>query len=262
MKQLICIILLTIISCNNSPQKESSSDNTISDTSKSLPNTKINRYSDICWTGTIDEKIPVFIRYQLDSNLIIGEITYLNSKDKLPIPLLGLIEEDKSYMLMEFEKSGNISGIIRGYHTGEVFYGNWFSPEKRIEFVLNLVKKDTVINPLETETKLEDVFGQYHYQFSEEGNIGDFEITQLPDSKAIFEIGSVTEAPGRNMAEINKDTISLTATHFVYSLPNTNDCEFEVKFYKGFAFIRYTKGYCEGQFGFNASIDGIFLKVN
>ena len=84
----------------------------------------------------------------------------------------------------------------------------------------------------------------------------------MPDSKAIFGITSVTGEPARNLAQIDDDTISLTSTRFIYKVPDTNDCEFEVRFYKGFAFIRYTKGFCDGQFGMNATIDGIFLKTD
>jgi hypothetical protein len=261
MKHCTYILLLTIISCNNPQQKVNSSDTTVSDTPTTLRDNKKYGDKEISWTGTLNGKIPIFIHYQLDSNLIVGEITYLNTKDKLPITLLGTIEDDKTYRLLEFEKSGNISGIITGLPTDKIFNGSWFSPKTRKELVLKLVKKDTVINSKETGTKLQDIFGHYHYQYSEAGYQGDFEISKLPNSKAVFGITSVTGAPGRNVAQIDDDTINLSTTHFIYKLADTDDCEFEVKFYKGFAFIKYTKGFCEGQFGMNATIDGIFLKT-
>jgi hypothetical protein len=252
---------MTIISCNSQQQKVSNSDTLVSAAPSMLTETKNKSNNEICWTGTLNGKTPVFVHYKLDSNLVIGEITYLNTKDKLPITLLGTIEDDKSYRLLEFEKSGNITGVITGLPTDNIFNGSWFSPKTRKELILNLVKKDTVINSITTDTKLPDIFGHYHYQYSEAGYQGDFEITKLPNSKAAFGISSVTGEPARNIAQVNDDTIKLATTRFIYKLPDTNDCEFEVKFYRGFAFIRYTKGFCDGQFGMNATIDGIFLKT-
>lgn len=214
-----------------------------------------------CWTGTLDSKTPIFIHYQLDSKLIIGEIIYLNTKDKLPITLLGTVEDDKSYRLLEYESTGNITGIISGLPSGMIFNGTWFSPKTRKELTVNLVKKDTAILAVATETKLPDIFGEYHYQFSQAGYQGNLEIKQLYNSKASFGITSVTSEPARNVAQIDNDIIELNATQFIYKLPETKECEFQVKFYKGFAYIKYTNGFCDGQFGNNATIEGIYIKT-
>jgi len=149
----------------------------------------------------------------------------------------------------------------QGTITNDTFNGNWFSPKTRKELTLNLIKKDTAIEAVTADTRPEDIFGHYHYQYSEAGYQGDFEIKQLPGSKAIFGISSVTGEPARNIAQIDDDTISLHSTGFTYTLPGTDNCAFEVKFYKAFVYIKYTKGFCEGQFGHNATIDGIFLKI-
>jgi hypothetical protein len=233
-----------------------------SDTTSSVTSIKTQDEGELCWTGTLNNKTPVFLHYKLDDSLIVGEIKYLNTRDKLPILLVGTIEEDKNYRLLEFEKSGNITGIITGLPKDNVFKGSWFSPKTRKELVLNLIKTDTVITSVARDTKLQDIFGHYHYQYSEAGYQGDFQITKLPNSKAIFGITSVTGAPGRNVAQVDDDTINLNTTRFIYKMPDTDNCEFEVRFYKGFAHITYTKGYCEGQFGMNATIDGIFLKTD
>jgi len=251
------IILLTTISCNNQQQKVVESNTPASAKSTVLTDPK----NQICWAGTLNGKTPVFIHYYLDSNIIIGEITYLNTKKKLPIKLLGTIEDDKSYRLLEFEKSGNITGIITGLPTDKVFNGSWFSPKTRKELAVSLVKKDTAIISNKADIQLQDIFGDYHYQYSEAGYQGDFEIKKLPNSKASFAINSVTDEPARNVAEIDEDTITLNTTQFIYKLPDAKDCGFQVKFYKGFVYIRYTNGYCIGQFGNNATIDGIFLKT-
>ena len=257
MKHWAYILLFTIIVCNNQQGKAIGTNTSVFAKASTLPDIK----KEICWTGTLNHNTPVFIHYQLDSNLIIGEITYLDTKDKLPIKLLGTIEDDKSYRLLEFEKSGNITGIITGLPTNKIFNGSWFSPKTRKVLVLNLVNKDTVIASSSANSKLQNIFGHYHYQYSEAGYQGDFEITKLQDSKATFGITSVTGKPGRNVAQIDDDTISLNTTRFVYKMPDTDNCGFEVKFYKGFVYIKYTKAFCDGQFGMNATIDGIFLKT-
>jgi hypothetical protein len=136
-----------------------------------------------------------------------------------------------------------------------------FHQKTRKELALNLVKKDTALVSKKIETKLEDLYGHYHYQYSEEGYQGDLVIRKFPDSKAVFGITSVTGAPGRNLAQIDDDTISLKTTGFTYKLPDTDDCEFNVKFYKGFAVVQYTQGVCSGQFGMNATVEGIYLKT-
>ncbi|MEJ5103743.1 hypothetical protein [Chryseobacterium sp. MYb328] len=258
---LFYIPLLAIISCNKPEQKDKASASAIPKESVTLASVKPQVGKEISWKGLLNGKTPVFIHYQLDGNVIVGEITYLNTKNKLPITLLGTIDDDNNYRILEFEKSGNITGVITGKPAAGDFKGSWFSPKTRKELVLNLVKKDTALVSKEIETKVEDLFGRYHYQYSEAGYQGDLEIKRLPDSKAVFGITSITGEPARNLAQIDDDTISLKTTDFTYKLPDTDDCEFRVKFYKGFALVQYTQGVCSGQFGLNATIAGIYLKT-
>ncbi|MDM1553514.1 MULTISPECIES: hypothetical protein [Chryseobacterium] len=260
-KYLVYIPLLTIISCNKPDPKIENSNSETPERSVTLASVKNQVGKEISWKGFLNGKTPVFIHYQIDGDVIVGEITYLNTKNKLPITLLGTIDTDHNYRILEFEKSGNITGVITGKPTENAFKGIWFSPKTRKELALNLVKKDTAFISKEIETKVGDLFGRYHYQYSEAGYQGDFEIKRLPDSKAVFGITSVTGAPARNLAQIDDDTISLKTTSFTYKLDDTDDCEFRVKFYKGFAVVQYTNGICSGQFGMNATISGIYLKT-
>lgn len=96
MKNLIYVLALTIISCNNQPQKRSRSDKVGSTQTATGSDPKSQRHKETCWAGTLNGKTPIFIHYQLDSNIIVGEITYLNTKDKQPIKLLGTVEENKT----------------------------------------------------------------------------------------------------------------------------------------------------------------------
>jgi hypothetical protein len=261
MRYFIYALAFAIISCNN---QESG----IKNTTDSTPSNKVIIASDnqsdkdICSTGTLNGRTPIFIHYQLDSNILIGEITYLNTKAHLPIRLLGTIEEDKSYRLLEFDKKGNISGIIVGKPTSTSFAGTWFSPTTRKELDLKLMPSDTLISSPSFKPDSKMLFGKYHYQYGENGYQGDFELSKVNDTKAAFQIISLTDVEkGPNTAEIPKDTINFKGDNFIYKLPGSDNCEFKVTFYKDFVYINYTKGDCESQFGLNATIDGIFLKV-
>lgn len=222
---------------------------------------KSNSLTEFCWSGNINKKIPVFLHYSVNEKLIAGEITYLNSKSKKPIKILGTVEKDKSYRLMEFETGGNITGVITGEPGQQTFDGSWFSPKTRKEFSLHLEKKDTSIVTQMIEPNLNEMYGKYHYQYGMEGYSGDFFINRIKNNKAVFSIVSVTDGPGRNTAEVSDDTIQLKGNSFIYKIPDTDDCEFKVTFYKDFLSVGYTKGQCIGQFGMNATVEGIFLKV-
>jgi hypothetical protein len=256
MRNSIIFLVLLFSACAGHTDKAVSHQKKID----TLKNIKPENQTDISWLGTIN-KTPVFLHYSLQDKVIIGEIVYLNTKSKTPIKLLGTIEEDKSYRLLEFENDGNISGIITGNPEKQVFSGSWFSPKSRKELKLKLALKDTLMQSADFAPNIKDIFGTYHYQYSEEGYSGDFEINKLNDNKVQFNIISVTGAPGHNVAEVPNDTIQMTGNNFIYKIPDTDSCEFKVTFYKDFLFVNYTKGYCSGQFGLNASIDGIFLKV-
>jgi hypothetical protein len=252
------ILLLLIISCSNQQQKVDSSNTTVS----AKPTTLIDDKNEICWIGTLNGKTLVFIHYQLDSNLIIGEITYLNTKGKLPIKLLGTIENDKSYRLLEFDNTGNITGIIEGKPTEKDFNGIWVSPKNKKELTMTLSPKDTLISHPNIKPEENQIFGNYHYQYGDNGFNGDFDISKVGNNKIDFNILSLTNIErGPNIAEVEKDTITMTGNSFIYKIPDSDSCEFKVTFYKGFINISYTKGYCSGQFGLNATIDGIFIKT-
>ena len=250
-----------MLSCNNQNQKVSISNSLVVDTTTTtLTNTKVKISKEICWTGTLNKITPVFIHYQLDSNIIVGEIIYLNTKNKIPIKLLGTIEEDKNYRLLEFDKTGNITGIIFGQPADKVFNGSWFSPRSRKELSMTLSLADTTIQSLDIKPISNQIFGSYYYQYGENGNSGDFEINNIHNNRIDFNIISVT-GKGGNIADVPRDTIEIKGNSFIYKIPETDSCEFKTTFYKDFVYINYTKGYCSGQFGLNATIDGIFLKT-
>jgi hypothetical protein len=261
MKSLVYLILTLLIGCNNLKHDKLESGKIQSNNAAKAATTKGDSNSTIYWTGAINSTIPIVLEYTIEDSLIVGSITYTNTKDKKPIKIVGNIETDKSLRLLEFDPAGNITGIISGNSTETEFKGDWFSPKTRKELSCNLTKKDTTLPTKNLQTDFSNIFGEYHYQFSKAGYQGTFQINRLPDNKISFGILSVTGEPARNIAQIETDTIELTKNEFMYSPSNTGDCEFKVKFYDGFVYIKYTNGYCTGYFGNNATVDGIFFKI-
>jgi hypothetical protein len=216
----------------------------------------------ISWTGMINSRIPVFIRYSIRDSLVAGEIRYLNTKAKKPIRLLGTIEEGGTYRLPEFSPTGTITGIITGTPARDSFAGSWTSSETGKELSLSLTRRDTLI-PQELSGPLkEEISGHYHYQYRKKGYRGDVEVERVDQQRIAFSILSLTNVErGPTIAEVEKDTVVLTGNSFLYMIPDSDNCEFKVSFFKDLVYIKYTRGYCAGQFGLNATIDGLFIKT-
>jgi hypothetical protein len=255
-KSIATLTLIIMFSLGQTARPSIAADNM-----SSLKRAKPDGLTELCWSGKINKKIPVFLHYSVNDNLIVGEITYLNSISKKPIKILGTVENDKSYRVLEFESGGNITGVIYGKPGQQTFDGSWFSPKTRKEVSLHLEKKDTSIVTQTIEPNLDEISGKYHYQYAKEGSSGDFSISKIKNNKAGFSIVSVTDGPALNTAEVSDDTIQLKGNSFIYKIPDADDCDFEVKFYKDFLTVKYIKGPCVGQFGMNATVEGIFLKV-
>jgi hypothetical protein len=263
----ISVFILLIMSCKENvetaktierteilPQKEVKSEEKEKKSKNSVK-------TDFCWKGKIQGKIPVFVHFQIEDSVVAGEIKYLNTKQQLPIKLIGRQMEGGVLRIQEFEKSGNVSGIITGVIHGDEFKGEWFSPKSRKDLPISMIKYDTVIPSKNLVANYADCYGEYRYQFSKEGSSGGFTLTKRRE-KTIFDIGCFTAAPAHNMAIIEETEVDLVNNQINYIIPEEETCNFKVKFYNSFAVINYTNGECAmGYFGHNAHVDGVFLKV-
>lgn len=260
---IIFIAILAILSaCTNQQQKANQPDTLDSIPITTESDSKSGNAKQICWTGTLSAKTPIFIHYQLVDNLIIGELTFLNTKDKLPVKLIGTIQENLNYDLLLFDETGYITDVLNGLPTSESFNGRWHSLKKDKEYSFTLSLADTSITSPDIKAVDNKIFGKYHYQYGEDGYNGDFEINKFDNNMVEFYIHSETNRErGPNMADVEKDTIAMQGDSFVYLIPHT-DCEFKATFYKDFVYINYTKGSGWGVFGMNATIEGIYLKTN
>ncbi|MBO2011064.1 hypothetical protein [Hymenobacter negativus] len=217
--------------------------------------------ADTCWTGYLAGKIPVTMHYQRDGEVLMGEITYLNTRHKTPIRLRGTIAEDHTYHLLEFDKKGTITGILIGRPAGQAFIGQWYSPTTERELALRLVKKEARVASVPMRVNAAQLYGSYTYRYGAAGRQGTFSMAKVAAGKASFELMAVTATPAHHYAEVPLDTISLTGPAFTYALPDAPNCAFQVRFYHDFVVISYTKGECASQFGHNATVEGVYLKT-
>ncbi|WP_300977820.1 hypothetical protein [Flavobacterium sp.] len=216
--------------------------------------------TEVCWKGKLNAKTNVFLHYQVHKSIISGYIIYLDTKTKKNIRIIGTIDETQNYRLLEFDATGNITGIISGAPKDNEFSGTWFSPKTRKELSISLKKANDNLKSEDIQASPKILAGNYHYQYGEKGYHGDLTIKNVGQNKISFDIFSVTNDPARNIAEIDKDTV-YAKTDFVYKVPGDNNCEFRIQFFKDFAYITYTNSQCEGNFGHNATIEGIFYKL-
>ena len=131
MKLLIYLLLTILIACNNLKDENPKSGKTQSNNAAKVAANKSDSESTIYWTGAINSTIPIVLEYTIEDSLLVGSITYTNTKDKKPIKIIGNIQNDKSLRLLEFDPTGNITGIISGFSTEAKFKGDWFSPKNK-----------------------------------------------------------------------------------------------------------------------------------
>lgn len=269
MKQLTFLFFaVVLLGCSSGDKKAATSDPTTPETStektteesEKSPGNEDKEVS--CWKGTLDGKTNIYVSVQSIGNTLVGEITYLDTKSKKPIALIGEVMEDNYFRLLEFDNKGYISGIVTGEFDGEeIKGGEWFSPKSRKHLTMKLTPDNKTVAAKKLEVDRNSIFGEYYYQYGPEGATGMLRIKSLGGNRATFELNAVTGAPAYNIADIQKDTVTLDENSFVYPLTYTDGCEIEVKFFRTFAQVLFPNGYCDGGFGHNATPEGFFYKV-
>lgn len=213
-------------------------------------------------TGLINKKIPVQLQIAVQHNIVIGNITYLNTKAKKPIKIIGRVDEKNQYSIHEFEKNGNISGSIYATLKGNQLRGDWWATKSDTSYAASLTIKDIQNSKAETFTPADrnQVAGEYFYQYGEKGYQGNITIRKVTGNSFSYEVGSVTHDPGRNIADAS-GTAVLKNNQFIIEV--NKSCKFVVRFYDGFLIISEENStqLNDCQFGFNATLAGIYLKT-
>ncbi len=211
------------------------------------------------WVGFINKKIPVELTYTISKDIISGEIRYLNTKGKTPVKIIGNVSSNEGYTLCEFEKDGNISGIINVKLNGQKLEGEWSSTKSDGSYPISLTLKD---NKVKQEVfPPASITGKYEYHYGEKGYEGLITIKKQKGNTYTYEIGSVTSDPARNMADASGDAILLNNNQFIIEI--NKSCKFKVTFYNGFLTITANDKtqLMDCEFGFNATLEGTYLKI-
>ena len=258
-KILISIFLLSLFACHG-PKGSETLESVGSISVRENKSSSIRHES--CWEGLLGGKIPVFIHFNNVEDIVTGEIVYLNTKDKYGIRITGTVDKEQRCSILEFNPFGTITGIIEGVIEEYQIIGSWTSPITKRTLSLDLNPKDTFVELSVLVPVMDDIFGEYHYEYGENDFMGDFTINELDSEKVEFRIFTSTGLDsGPNIAEIENDTIQLIGTSFMYSIPESDNCQFIVRFFRGFLHIKYLADDCDGQFGLGATLEGIYLKI-
>jgi len=210
-----------------------------------------------CWEGTKNGK-PLFIEYQIDEEVVIGQITYLNAKATKSFLLLGTIDEENACQLKELDRQGNLKEYIRGKINNNEMTGKWVNSSGDKLHDLSLTRADTLITSPEIRVNPEEVFGKYLYSNKESDHYGNLFVEKGIDNRIQFEINN---SGGYNTAIVDRDFTTLTGHSFTYEMPYSEDHEFRTRFYKDFAYIDLGKGDRWGtMFGIGAHIDLFYVK--
>src|SRR5699024_4746161 len=87
-----------------------------------------NHY-DTCWEGTLGEHISILLHYHQEHDITEGEIVYMNTQAKQPIPVIGSGHyADGRFSLNEYSKEGHITGMLSVTQKKDSMVGRWYLP--------------------------------------------------------------------------------------------------------------------------------------
>ncbi|UOK42231.1 MULTISPECIES: hypothetical protein [Flavobacterium] len=225
------------------------------------------KQTDMCWNGTINNKIPVFIHYSLENDLVIGEITYTKTKEKKPIKLIGEYftdndsQDPESLRLVEYDKNGNVTGIIVVTPNKKELNGKWFSPNTNQEYSLKATKNDTLQIYSNHKANPNDIYGEYSYSYGKFAYKGDLAIKKDVNNIS-FNILALGKGDGPNISQIEDATINkITNNSFIYKIPDTENCSIKVTFYKDFVSVKRLERDCEEVFAMGTYVDEVYIKT-
>jgi len=210
--------------------------------------------------GKLNGKIPVFLWFVMKDKVVKGEVTYLKTAKRVPITVIGTVSADNVARILEFEKNGNITGIYEAKLDVAKFNGTWFSPTSRKELTCALSVKDTAITVSESILNPAPMTGSFRYQYGKDGATGGVDIKQTGGS-ALLGINCVTEGPAYNLADVETFKAPVVNNTITTKIPD-GDCRFRLRSYNGFVVIDLLDDLMKCGFGMNASIEGVFLKIN
>ncbi|MCB9233478.1 MAG: hypothetical protein H6581_17610 [Bacteroidia bacterium] len=208
------------------------------------------------YKGKLDGRIPVTLELQMQDEIAYGTLVY--DKVGTPIKLIGQESGENYYRIMEFEKSGNVTGIWNLSFDGNTASGDCFFPASRKSMTITLEGSGSGAAAEDLSTN--NFKGDYYYQYGDEGASGSFTVISFDEGNLTYEISCVTGPPAYNIASIEEGEGVLMGNTLSYRNTDFGDCAFDIRFYKGFVAVQYMEGKNDCGFGHNAYVDGIFLR--
>ena len=208
------------------------------------------------WDAVIGKNTVANIWLVAKDSVLIGEIVY--KKSGKPIQLRGTFSKNTGYLLYEFDKNGNISGIMHGSFAGSGSSGEWYSPSTKNHFPLSL-KLVSRTSPAKAVVLIpNNVSGSYAYQASMDGPVGTLTVSRISADTIQIELECVTAGPAYNLASIEKFNAKIRNNMVQYRVQN--GCELLIRFVHDVAVVEYVNGQADCGFGAGADVSGIYMK--
>lgn len=210
------------------------------------------------WQGTINGKIPVLMWYRIKDSILTGSLFYTEQTPLQAIKLIGTIKNNR-FRMLEFTPNGNITGVWIITPKSSSAEGSWFSPRTRKSMHVSMMHIDTAVT-IEDINDVNTINGEYAFSYGAKGHFGNMSVKALTNESITVSFSNFTDAPARNMAIIEDDTIGIQNNIATYSSTEYGVCEFQIRFYNGFAVVSYLNNNDNCGFGHNASVEGIYIK--
>ncbi|HXA01946.1 MAG TPA: hypothetical protein VNW99_08160 [Cytophagaceae bacterium] len=215
------------------------------------------------WKGALNPKnIELTLWLSQKGNILVGEVIY--TKSGKPIKVAGK-KDGEYYIIYEFDKAGNITGIYSLQLVNDSLNGSWRSPQnkKSYDFKSSNTPSSRIMNVDSLFRPKPAPLGKYRYSFGDEGGQGVFTCEDVLQDRVHLQLNAVTAAPAYNIATVD-DTVafglSMKATVLEYKT-NEGACQFNITFFDNFASIDYVDNKADCEFGNNAYASGIYSKV-
>lgn len=216
-------------------------------------------YADIdAWQGNIDGRYPVLMWYRIFDDVVSGYLFYTENKSGDSIRIIGHTR-DSLARILEVWPDGHVSGIWNMELHASSAEGTWYAPGTGKEYNASLMHIDTAVTIQDIKAE-DELTGRYEYSYGDNGARGILKVLQQGDTVTIG-FDNVTGAPARNLAVLDATPLPLKGNEAVYSVNDYGNCSVRIRFYHNFAVVNYIDNRNRCGFGHNATVDGIYFKI-
>ncbi|MCB0700715.1 MAG: hypothetical protein H6551_06990 [Chitinophagales bacterium] len=252
----IFVLFLMLTSCTTSEKEHEHNNNVQEEETEEVSSEAQETIHQ--WQGNLDGRIPVLIWYKEQQGYLFGSLYYTDQKTPKEIKLIG--ESDStSHRLLEFMPTGDITGIWQLSTSSSSAEGTWYAPTTDRSYNVSAMHIDSAVT-ISDFANPKNISGKYAYMYGEDRGAGSLTVTEEKGS-ATLNFDNVTAAPAYNLATLETQPLPLINKTVTYSSNEFGECKFTVRFFKGFAVVRYIDGKGDCGFGHNAHVDGIYMKL-